>query len=137
MPVAKPKTQPNQMLRLLDDPGARQTALRIGYRATDWSNRPSYQEYLASLADWQVKLLKSKNENVGAVYAKGPEFHISVLREWRGRWATRGILKKIIPHPFAVTKVTPGHEQVGGMLSRLGFEHQGDGIYTKGKKDGY
>ncbi|NQY98624.1 MAG: hypothetical protein HRT82_15840 [Henriciella sp.] len=123
-------------LRLLDDPGARQTALRVGYRATDWNERPDYGAYTEALSAWSVRLLADKKEPVGAVYTLGSEFHVSVLPEWRGRWATRGLLKKIIPEPEAVTRVTPGHEHVGGLLERLGFEAQGDGIYTKGAQDG-
>ena len=90
----------------------RAEALKIGYEATDWLKVPGFEEY-------------RNGEPIGAIYTRGPEFHISILPEWRGRWATRSILKRIIPRPLAITLVTPGFEHVGNYLVRLGFERHG------------
>ena len=136
MTKASAKIEAKPKLQLLDDPSVREPALRVGYNATDWNHRPSYRDYVSSLKDWTVRLLARKTEPIGAVYTKGPEFHVSVLRKWRGRWATRGILKKIIPEPFAMTRITPGHEHVGDLLGRIGFVRVEEGVYTKGVRHG-
>ena len=103
----------------------RAEALKIGYEATDWLKVPGFEEYTEFMDEWTVELLVRNGEPIGAIYTRGPEFHISTLPEWRGRWATRSILKRIIPRPLAITLVTPGFEHVGNYLVRLGFERHG------------
>jgi GNAT superfamily N-acetyltransferase len=108
----------------------RAEALRIGYEATDWAEWPSYEAYLDAMSDWKVSLISKEGEGIGAVYTRGPEFHISILPEWRGKWMTRRILKQIIPDPVAVTQVRAGHEHVADMLKRLGFEKRSE-VYVR------
>lgn len=115
----------------------RQAALRIGYDATDWTEKPSFERYENALADWTVRLMEHKGEPVGALYTKGYEFHVSIVPEWRGRWATRSTLKAMIQTPVSITRVTPGHERVHGFLKRLGFEHRGNGLFVKEDLNGH
>ena len=116
------------MIRLASD---RETALRVGYDATDWVRKPPYGDYEDALTEWDIRLMEASGEPIGAVYTNGPEFHVSVVPEWRGKWATRSTLKAIIPEPDAMTRVTPGFDHVGGYLERLGFEHRGGGIFVR------
>jgi hypothetical protein len=115
---------------LLPPDERREEALKVGYLATDWNAAPPYRLYADALEDWTVRLMTKDGETIGAVYTNGPEFHVSVLPGFRGRWATRGILKEIIPRPVAVTRVAQGHERIGGILERLGFERR-DGFYVR------
>lgn len=115
------------VIRLAED---RETALRVGYDATDWTEWPSYEAYKAAMSDWDVRLIDKDGHGIGAAYTKGPEFHISILPEWRGKWMTRRILKEIIPDPVAVTQVQVGHEDVSDMLKRLGFEKRSE-VYVR------
>ena len=103
----------------------RPEALRIGFAATDWTEGFAFEDYASALDDWTVDLLTRDQQPIGAVFTRDAEFHVSILPQWRGRWVTRGLLKKIIPTPRAITRVTPGFEHVGGYLIRLGFERQG------------
>ncbi len=116
------------MIRLQPD---RETALRIGYEATDWNEKPSYERYADALEAWTIRLMEQDGQPIGAVYTHGNEFHVSVLPEWRGRWATRGVLKQIITEPVSVTRVSPGFAHVGSMLARLGFEDRGSGVFVR------
>ena len=52
----------------------RAEALKIGYEATDWTEWPSYEAYIAAMADWDVRLIDKGGEAIGAVYTRGPEF---------------------------------------------------------------
>jgi hypothetical protein len=113
----------SQLIRLAED---RETALRVGYDATDWVRKPPYGDYEDSLSEWDVRLMEASGEPIGAVYTHGPEFHVSVVPEWHGRWATRSILRQIIPEPVAFTQVIPGYEHVVGYLYRLGFGWAGN-----------
>ena len=115
----------------------RTLGLRVGYVATDWSERPSFDAYDEALKDWEVKVLARDGIAIGAAFTNGPEFHVSVLPEWRGKWATRGILKELIAEPVSVTRVTPGHDRVNGLLERLGFEHRGSGLFVRDLNNGH
>lgn len=118
------------MPTLLPPDERREEALKVGFLATDWNVKPPYQLYADALSDWTVRLMTKGGVTIGAVYTNGPEFHVSVLPAYRGRWATRGLLKEIIPRPVAVTRVAQGHERIGGILERLGFERR-DGFYVR------
>lgn len=118
------------MPTLLPPDERRDEALRVGFLATDWNAPPSYRLYVDALSDWTVRLMLKSGEPIGVVYTNGPEFHVSVLPAYRGRWATRGLLKEVIPQPVAVTRVSDGHERIGGILERLGFERR-DGFYVR------
>ena len=113
---------------LTDD---REAGLRIGYAATDWTEKPSFERYRDALKDWTVRLMVRDGNPIGAVYTRGTEFHVSVLKPWRGTWATRSMLKQIMPEPVAMTRITPGFGHVAGLLERLGFERRSDGAYVK------
>lgn len=115
---------------LLPPEERREDALKVGYLATDWGAVPPYRLYVDALEDWTIRLMTKDGETIGAVYTNGPEFHVSVLPEYRGRWATRGLLKEIIPQPVAVTRVAEGHDRIGGILERLGFERR-NGFYVR------
>jgi len=109
----------------------REAALRVGYAATDWICAPSFEHFSDALNDWTIRLMVRDGEPIGAVFTIGPEFHVSVLKPYRGTWATRTMLKQVIPEPVAVTRVAPGHAHVDGLLKRLGFERRADGAYVK------
>ena len=118
--------------RLTDD---RDLALRVGYDATDWSRPISYEDYAGALQTWVVKAIVRNDICVGAAYFNDGEVHVSVLPEWRRRWATRGILAELFAHEDARTRIMPGHEYMYGIFDRLGFKVRDDGMLVKG--DGY
>ena len=115
--------------RLVDD---RNLALKIGFQATDWSQPIAYEDYARSLQNWDVKAIVRNDTCVGAAYFKDGEVHVSVLSEWRRRWATRGVLKELFAHDNAHTRIMPGHEHMYGIFDRLGFKAREDGALVKG-----
>jgi RimJ/RimL family protein N-acetyltransferase len=84
---------------------------------------------------WTVKALMRGDECIGAVYFRGDELHVSVVPEWRKRWATRAVLQNLFAAPRVTTRVTPGHEYMHGILQRLGFVQQDD-FFVRGASDG-
>jgi len=99
----------------------RDTALKIGFSATDWASPVDFDEYVTLLTGWDVQLIERDDEPIGAAYFKDGEVHVSVLPEWRRRWATKGILKVLFNHDKVFTKVADGHDHMYGILERLGF----------------
>jgi FMN phosphatase YigB (HAD superfamily) len=114
----------------------RTLAVRVGYVATDWTQKPTPEAYEAALSDWDVKVIARDGLAIGAAYFKGPEFHVSILPEWRRKWLTRGLLKELIAEPVSVTRVTEGHEYMHGILKRLGFEDRG-GVFVREVSHGH
>lgn len=120
--------------RLSDD---RETALRVGYVATDWSRPVAYEEYEKALADWTVRPIVKDDKCIGAAYFKDGEVHVSVLPEWRKRWANRTLLRDLLGAPNARTRIQPGHDYMYDIFYRLGFVLNEDGMMVKGSHDGY
>lgn len=119
---------------LTDD---REAALQIGYKATDWQNNFSFDDYKKTLSDWNVKGICRNDEIIGAAYFKDGEVHVSVLPEWRRRWATRGLLKQLFADKNSFTRIMPGHEYMYDIFTRLGFVTGSDGKVIKGERCGY
>jgi len=116
--------------RLVDD---RDLAQAIGFQATDWSQPISYEEYTDFLQTWDVKAIVRNDTCVGAAYFRDGEVHVSILPEWRRRWATRGVLAELFAHENAHTRIMPGHEYMYDIFNRLGFKTREDGALVKGK----
>jgi len=114
--------------RLVDD---RNTALEVGYKATDWSAPVSYKQYKNGLADWTVKAIVRDETCIGAAYFKDGEVHVSVMPEWRKKWATRGLLDQLFADEKAFTRIMPGHEYMYGIFHRLGFVVREDGALVR------
>lgn len=109
----------------------RENALKVGFEATDWTKPVSYEMYCETLKDWKVQTIVRDGKVIGATFSKDGEIHASVLPQWRKKWATKGLLKTLFEGQD-MTKVTPGHEYMYGILNRLGFDHIGYGIFVKG-----
>lgn len=114
---------------LVDD---RDMALKIGFQATDWSQPISFEDYASFLQNWDVKAIVRNDTCIGAAYFRDGEVHVSVLPEWRRRWATKGILKDLFADKNAHTRIMPGHEYMYGIFDRLGFKTREDGALVKG-----
>ncbi len=108
----------------------RREALRVGYLANDWNNPIQYSDYIDALKDVEVKAVARDGKVIGAIYQKGPEVHASILPAWRGKWATKGLLRQLLPKG-ATTRISAGHDQMYGIMSRLGFVDSGDGLLVK------
>lgn len=102
----------------------RQKALKVGFEATDWSTPTDWQAYLQRIAGWDASLIERDGKAIGAVFRKGEEVHVSVLPEWRGRWATRGIIDQVLGQGRVVTQVGEAR-WMANILERLGFKQAG------------
>lgn len=114
---------------LADD---RNTALRVGYAATDWSVPVDFEDYAAAMKPWTIRAIVRDGECIGAVFRRDDEVHVSVLPKWRGVWATKGLLRQILNGPRVTTKVSQGHDHMYGILGRLGFKSGENGSLIKG-----
>lgn len=108
----------------------RKAALAVGYIATDWTSRITYAEYKRLMADWLVRAIVCDGVCIGAVYSRGGEVHVSVVRNVRGKWATRGLINQIFSGN-SKTKVAKGHDYMVGILKRLGMVEDDHGYFHR------
>lgn len=90
----------------------------------------AYDDYIAALNDWTVQTIVRDETCIGAFYCKNGEVHVSILPEWRKKWATRGLLREILSRKNVHTRITPGHDYMHGILNRLGFESDASGKFV-------
>ena len=114
--------------RVVDD---RETALRVGYEATDWATPVTFENYCAGLKDWSISTIERDGNPIGAAYKKNDELHFSILPIWRKKWFTKDLMKTFLLSGRVTTKVSPGHDYMYGILKRLGFEESADGMLVK------
>ncbi len=108
----------------------RELALQVGYAATDWSTPIPFEQYADALNDWHVQAIVRDDEPIGAVFKKDGEVHVSVVKPWRRKWVTRGILKQIFESANHTT-VTSGHEHyMFDILQRLGMSQVGQNKFA-------
>lgn len=120
--------------QIVDD---RATALKVGFYATDWSTPISFEDYVDSLKDWDVKAIVRDGECIGASYRQGDEIHVSIMPKWRGLWMTRGLLRDLFSGDSVTTRVTPGHEYMFDILKRLGFKTTNTDVFVRENSNGY
>ncbi len=109
----------------------RDLALEVGFRATDWTQSVTFEIYRQALQDWDLMAIMRDDTCIGAAYLKDGEVHVSVLPEYRRRWATKGLLRQLFSQPRVTTRVTPGHDYMHDILERLGFVNH-DGLFVRG-----
>lgn len=115
--------------QIVDD---RDTALRVGYEATDWREPIDEATYRMFLEDWSVQAIMRDNTCIGAVFRRDDELHVSILPGWRRQWLTKGLLRQLFSNATTRTRVTLGHEYMHDILHRLGFVQLEDGSFVKG-----
>lgn len=109
----------------------RELALRVGYEATEWSTPMAYDDYAKAVEGWDIKAIVRDDKCIGAAYFNGDELHVSILPEWRRKWATKGLLSALFAKDRVTTRVTPGHEYMHRILERLGFTND-NGMFVRG-----
>jgi hypothetical protein len=121
------------VLRVVAD---RETALRLGYEANDWSAPIAFDDYRAAMQDWTVQVITKNEHPIGAIFNKDGEIHVAILPSWRKRWATRRFLNEILPKGTR-TRVAQGHEYMYDVLARLGFVLCADGALLRENYHGH
>ena len=114
--------------KIVDD---RESGLKVGYEATDWSVKIPFDQYVEGLKDWTVKALVKNGQPIGALYTKGSEVHVSIKPEWRRKWFTKSLYSELLDGKKVTTKVTKGHEYMYDILKRLHFRNDGNGLMVK------
>lgn len=106
----------------------REEGLRAGFAALGerLPKDMSYPQFRSALKDWDVKAFCRGNEPVGMLMVKGPELHVAVVPEVRGKWLSRRLIRDVLApllhaHKEIRTSVQPENGIGRDFVSRLGF----------------
>lgn len=86
----------------------------------------SFEEFRGKVADFEVKAFCDDERVVGMLMTRGPELHVAVIPEVRGKWLSRRLIREVFSPIFqqygeAVTGVMPDNEEGKEFTRRLGF----------------
>lgn len=90
----------------------RDEALQVGYLALTERLPPdiSFDVFCERMKDWDVSAFHDGSRAVGMLMTRGPELHVAVIPEVRGRWLSRRLINEVFApiigkHGRAVTSV--------------------------------
>lgn len=110
----------------------REKALRVGYEANDWTRPVDYELYVKTTEGWDLQCIERDGQCIGTFYRHpAGEIHLAILRPWRKRWATKGLMRQILSAPRVSTRVVPGHDHMYDILHRWGFVPHRDGVWVR------
>jgi hypothetical protein len=104
----------------------REQALRAGFAALAGRLPMDFEAFRAALASWDVKAFCDGERVVGMLMVQGPELHVAVLPEVRGRWLSRRLIREVFSpllksYGEAKTRVMHDNETGRDFVRRLGF----------------
>lgn len=121
------------MIRL--DPTRRTDAIEAGWQA--YSQRcPQWRDaYIKACAAWLVVAVVADDEVIGALFERNGEIHLGIVPAWRGRWASRRLIRQMLCYG---TRTTMLNGEDTGFIERIGFEKRGNGYEFHGanRRDG-
>lgn len=65
--------------------------------------------YLQACNGWAVEAVCSGDQVIGALYSKSGFIHLGIVPEWRGRWASRRVLREMLKRGTK-TEIGPGDD---------------------------
>ena len=79
------------------DPARRDEAIDAGWRAYAEHLHGAEAAYRRVCAGWRVVAVVA-DEVIGALFVDGDVIHIGIVPEWRGRWASRRLLREMLSY---------------------------------------
>ena len=78
---------------------------------------------------FDIQAFKKDNEVIGMLMTRGPELHVAILPEYRRRWLSAGLIRKVLgniidKYGYASTSVMKDNVIGQDFVERLGFERQ-------------
>ena len=87
----------------------------------------SFKEWSNKALDWEFHPVRQDNSLVAVVSVLGNEVHVNIDQAYKGRWLTKGVIKKILgdiisKYGSVITCVGIDNEVGKKFLARLGFK---------------
>lgn len=104
----------------------REEALKAGFASLldRLEHGYSFESFCGILNDWEVKAFCDGERTIGMLMVKGPELHVAVLPEVRGKWLSRRLIREVFNPIFktygkAETDVSPDNEKGIEFVNRI------------------
>jgi GNAT superfamily N-acetyltransferase len=110
------------------DPARRDEAIAAGWLAYAERVPGYYGAYLNYCDAWQLVAVCSDGEVIGALFVKDGEIHVGIVPEWRGRWASRRVIREMLSYGTATT-LMDSEDECKRFIGRIGFKPVGEGKY--------
>lgn len=80
--------------------------------------------FVAACERWQMVAIVSGSEVIGALFVRDGVIHIGIVPAWRGRWASRRLIRQMLGYGTRTT-LLDGEAHCAEFIGRLGFERDG------------
>lgn len=107
------------MIRL--DPNRRAEAIQAGWDAYAERLPGMRDEYLKAAEAWEAIAVCDEAQVVGVLLKRSGRIHIGIKPEWRGRWASRRVIREMLTHGKKTTMMD-GEDDT--FICRIGFVKQ-------------
>lgn len=94
------------MIHLAD---RRAEAIEAGWIAYSGRVPGMRDAYIRACESWTVEAVCSGDEVIGALFSKQGVIHLGIVPEWRGRWASRRVLREMLERGTK-TEIGPGDD---------------------------
>lgn len=113
------------------DPNRRAEALEAGWVAYRDRVDVSEEHYKSVCDNWDLVAVVDGDEVIGALFVRAGVIHLGIKPEWRGRWASRRIIRQMLAYGTKTT-VQPWESGCLKFISRIGFRPVGDAFEMRG-----
>jgi len=87
----------------------REEAIAAGWVAYSGRVPGMRAAYLKACEGWTVEAVCSGDEVIGALFSRDGVIHLGIVPEWRGRWASRRVLREMLERGTK-TEIGPGDD---------------------------
>jgi GNAT superfamily N-acetyltransferase len=108
------------------DPSRREEAIEAGWLAYRERVPGFEQAYRSACQNWEVVAVCDDNEVAGALLAKDGVIHLGIRPEYRGKWASRRVIKEMLSYGRETTLMP---DEDDDFVRRIGFVKEG-GAYV-------
>lgn len=112
------------------DPNRREEAIEAGWIA--YRDRVPDMEaaFRAACKGWQVIAVVA-DRVIGALFARAGVIHLGIVPEWRGRWASRRLIRQMLGYGKTTT-LLPDEADSRDFIGRIGFVQDGGRFEYRG-----
>jgi GNAT superfamily N-acetyltransferase len=102
------------------DPSRKEEALQAGFDACRAELEPHREGYFAVVREWNPIAVCDDDKVIGILTAKDDVIHLAIVPEYRGRWASRRVIREMLKYGKTTTV-----GQDNSFIERVGFRREG------------
>jgi GNAT superfamily N-acetyltransferase len=104
------------------DPSKRKDAIEAGFLACSEDLQAYKEAYYRVVEEWNPVAVCDDDKTIGCLISKDGVIHLAITKEYRGRWASRRIIKEMLGYG---TSTSIGTDENQRFVERIGFKKVG------------